>query len=190
MSAYSLNHATETNPAARVTGARLIGISDAVRGFLIHLTESWYRIGSAPCEDLTLADTAVADRQCLLARCDNGSYEIADLDSGRATRVNGERIHDAVLHNGDTLQIGHYEFSYLTDEKPVTGHIPGTVPEPAPDPALPVKRVVVKIQRQQAEPDAPQQPADTAPDVSWNVLIGLGAVGLFAGILLVWLLLG
>jgi hypothetical protein len=106
-----------------VTGARLVGISHRVRGILLHLTERWYRVGRAPYEDVVITDPEVDERHCLLTRHVDGSYEIADLGNHGATRINGHPVTDAILHNGDTVQIGDYEFSYLTDEHIAVSHL-------------------------------------------------------------------
>lgn len=65
-------------------------------------------LGRAPGCDIGLVSPEVAPVHCVLVRLPNG-WRIRDC-SGRATRVNGKAIHDELLRNGDTIQVGTFSF--------------------------------------------------------------------------------
>lgn len=63
------------------------------------------RIGRAPECELTLRDNRVSRRHARLA-ARNGVLVLADLDSTNGTRVNGNRINEVVLGQGDRIDVG------------------------------------------------------------------------------------
>lgn len=64
-------------------------------------------LGRAPGCDIGLMSPEVAPVHCVLVRFADG-WRIRDCS--RATRVNGNAIHDAPLRNGDTIQLGTFSF--------------------------------------------------------------------------------
>ncbi len=55
--------------------------------------------------DIRLAFPEVSRRHCRVT-FENGQWHIADLDSLNGVFVNGERMHEAVLYDGDRVRIG------------------------------------------------------------------------------------
>jgi len=58
--------------------------------------------------DIRLPYPEVSRRHCRVSFAD-GLWRITDLDSLNGVWINGERMHDAVLYNGDHLRIGSCE---------------------------------------------------------------------------------
>jgi pSer/pThr/pTyr-binding forkhead associated (FHA) protein len=67
-------------------------------------------LGRAPACDITLVSPEVSSVHCLVVRSGDG-WRIRDCNGGRlATRLNGKVIHDEVLRDGDTVQVGSFSF--------------------------------------------------------------------------------
>jgi pSer/pThr/pTyr-binding forkhead associated (FHA) protein len=101
-------------------------------------------LGQARGCDIELDAPEVSNIHCVLTRGPDGLY-VRDCTSRTGTRVNGERIREAYVHDGDVLQIGPFSFQiYLP---------PAFVTQPERGPALTAS----------ASPSAPAQEID--PDL-------------------------
>ena len=79
------------------------------------------RIGRAPENDIVISDPT-ASRQHAELRNVAGECRIVDLDSSHGTFVNGQRVTDAALSEGDTVQVGSATFRLIGQElQEVTG---------------------------------------------------------------------
>src|SRR5205807_2320682 len=65
-------------------------------------------LGRDRCCDIQLDAVEVSGVHCVITRC-NGLH-VRDCKSRVGTHLNGERIHEAALHDGDVLQIGAFSF--------------------------------------------------------------------------------
>ncbi len=79
-------------------------------------------IGRSNANGICLNDTNVSKRHCLLVKTPEG-VKMMDLESLNGTCVNDRRIVESVLHDGDHLRIGPFEFRYFDG---------GFVPPPPP----------------------------------------------------------
>jgi pSer/pThr/pTyr-binding forkhead associated (FHA) protein len=70
-------------------------------------------VGRSRAADLCLDDAAVSRRHALLVRRD-GATRVVDDRSLNGVRVNGERVTDAVLADGDEIAIGRVLLRYMT----------------------------------------------------------------------------
>jgi cytochrome P450/NADPH-cytochrome P450 reductase len=98
------------------------------------------RIGRAPENDIVVSDPT-ASRQHAELRNTAGGYRIVDLDSSHGTFVNGQRVTDAALSEGDTVQVGSATFRLIGQELQEvtdTDAEAGQVPPPAAAEAPPV----------------------------------------------------
>jgi pSer/pThr/pTyr-binding forkhead associated (FHA) protein len=57
-------------------------------------------------------DSTDLSRKHLVLRREHGQYTVLDLDSRNGIYLNGVRIHSAVLHEGDNLQLGSVVLVY------------------------------------------------------------------------------
>jgi transcriptional regulator with GAF, ATPase, and Fis domain len=68
------------------------------------------KIGKAPDNDLVLADDTVSRHHCELVRTSQG-VQVKDLGSTNGTKVDGTRIHEAMVMPGSVLKVGEVEIS-------------------------------------------------------------------------------
>jgi pSer/pThr/pTyr-binding forkhead associated (FHA) protein len=76
-------------------------------------------LGQARGCDIELDAPEVSNIHCIITRGADGLYA-RDCTSRTGTRVNGERIREAYLHEGDILQIGPFSFQIYLPEAFVT----------------------------------------------------------------------
>ncbi len=69
--------------------------------------------GRHPKSDIFLDDVTVSRRHAEFVR-DDGTFRVRDVGSLNGTYVNRERIDDAVLSNGDEVQIGKYRLMFFS----------------------------------------------------------------------------
>ena len=68
------------------------------------------RIGRRPDNDIVVADLGVSKQHAELRRTSAGRYSIIDLGSHRGTYVNGARVSQQELNEGDVIAIGKATF--------------------------------------------------------------------------------
>ena len=74
-------------------------------------------VGRHPDSDLFLDDVTVSRRHAQIVRTPDG-YAVRDAGSLNGTYLNRERIEEAVLRNGDELQIGRFKLVFLSTSGP------------------------------------------------------------------------
>jgi len=68
------------------------------------------RIGRRPDNDIIVSDLGVSKQHAELRRTPTGCYLIIDLGSHNGTFVNGTRVTQQELNEGDIIAIGHATF--------------------------------------------------------------------------------
>ena len=68
------------------------------------------RIGRRPDNDIVVSDLSVSKQHAELRRTPAGRYSIVDLGSHDGTYVNGTRVSQQELNEGDIIAIGHATF--------------------------------------------------------------------------------
>jgi ABC-type multidrug transport system ATPase subunit len=74
------------------------------------------KIGRRPDNDIVVADLGVSKRHAELRRSAAGRYSIIDLGSHNGTFVNGSRVNQAELSEGDIIAVGHAVFQLAGGE--------------------------------------------------------------------------
>ena len=78
---------------------------------VVRLTEDEVIVGRSLQAAISIDSGSISRRHLALSRVDSG-YRCTDLDSSNGVFLNGVKVHSALLHDGDTLQLGDAAFVY------------------------------------------------------------------------------
>jgi pSer/pThr/pTyr-binding forkhead associated (FHA) protein len=92
-------------------GGLLVVVRGPNAGARLALVKDVTTAGRHPDADLFLDDVTVSRRHAEFAR-DDGGFRLRDVGSLNGTYLNGERVDDAPLGNGDEVQIGRYKLAF------------------------------------------------------------------------------
>ena len=152
------------------TGARLEAISGPLKGRLFSLTKDEVCIGRDPSNEISLLDSLVSRRHCLI-RKESAGFRLLDLESRNNTFVSGIPVRERVLVPGDQIRVGN---SVLIFQGPTSETSPGNISlqldaNPAPGAATVILRKEDALYLQPPRPDALPATAKTVRDL--NVLL-------------------
>ncbi|MCH2206164.1 MAG: FHA domain-containing protein [Lentisphaerales bacterium] len=105
-----------------MTVPRIIILSEIMRGKTFELTGSLYTIGRSEGVEVVIPDGTISTNHCELVQ-DGDSYVAQDKNSTNGTRINGIRITEQRLCNGDILQVGGIEILFDSEDKANTTSI-------------------------------------------------------------------
>jgi pSer/pThr/pTyr-binding forkhead associated (FHA) protein len=111
---------TEIHVAARRRDpvGRLVVVGGPDHGQVFELAAETTSVGRDLGNTIVLADPTASRRHAEIRRRE-GTYELADLDSGNGTRRNGRRLrHRALLFDGDEIEIGQTIVSFAWSRTP------------------------------------------------------------------------
>ncbi|MBV9462740.1 MAG: FHA domain-containing protein [Verrucomicrobiae bacterium] len=103
--------------------AKLVVVSEALASKVFELTEDKLTIGRLPDNSIRLEDASVSGHHAVLSM-NQDEYSVRDLNSTNGTRVNGQKVVEAKLLNGDILTLGHIELRYESNAKKLTKPLP------------------------------------------------------------------
>ncbi len=159
-------------------------LSGVLEGKSFDFVEERISVGRALDNTIRLEDGTVSHHHANFI-LEAGEYKLRDLNSTNGTRVNGLRIVESKLHNGDAVRFGSVEMRYESDVRKSSQPLPpsqsgvqsgqlgkGSAPPPAFGSASPFRK---------------RSGTDGGP-LKWIVL-GLGAVALIALVLVLYKLL-
>src|SRR5688500_1593332 len=69
-------------------------------------------VGRAIDADIPINSTDLSRRHIALRRNPQGQYTVVDLESRNGVYLNGVKVHSALLHDGDNLQLGTVVFVF------------------------------------------------------------------------------
>jgi pSer/pThr/pTyr-binding forkhead associated (FHA) protein len=72
--------------------------------------------GRHPDSDIFLDDITVSRRHAEIRHADDG-YHLVDVGSLNGTYLNRQRVEDAVLHDGDELQVGTFKLLFIAGRR-------------------------------------------------------------------------
>src|SRR5437879_1372871 len=111
----------------------VIGGND--RGKRFDLAGPETRVGRGTDQDVVLSDIAVSRRHFTVV-FDGSRYKVKDLGSGNGTLVNGQRVDNYVLNDGDNIEIGQtvmrFEHSASRAHAAPPVSFQGALPPPQP----------------------------------------------------------
>src|ERR1700722_10375337 len=85
--------------------ARLEALAGPLKGKIFTLTEDELSVGREPSNQISLLDSLVSRRHCVIQR-DGRGFLIKDLDSRNSTFVNDVPVKERRLADGDQIRIG------------------------------------------------------------------------------------
>jgi hypothetical protein len=97
--------------------------SGVLEGKVIDLIEERVTVGRALDNLLRLEDGTVSHHHAVFIQ-DAGDYKLRDLNSTNGTRVNGMRIVETKLNNGDQVRMGAVEMRFESDVKKASQPLP------------------------------------------------------------------
>lgn len=78
-----------------------------------YIAKDEFVIGRSPESDVLLDDITVSRKHALLKK-DGNDYRLLDAGSLNGSYLNGNIVEEAILSNGDRVQIGKYIFIYFS----------------------------------------------------------------------------
>ena len=94
-------------------GGLLVVVRGPIAGARQALAKELTTAGRHPDSDLFLDDVTVSRRHAEFRRTAVG-FQLRDVGSLNGTYVNGERVDEALLRNGDEIQIGRYKLAFYS----------------------------------------------------------------------------
>ena len=91
---------------------RLTGRSGDWAGELIRFDRDLITFGSAPHCDVLVADRGVQTEHCGLRDRGGDEFVLTDFNTNMGTWINGDRITQSALHEGDLIRVGQTEFVF------------------------------------------------------------------------------
>lgn len=93
---------------------QLIGITEDLKGETFPVKGPKATVGRVPDSTVRLAHETVSSRHAELVQ-QGDQWIVRDLNATNGTFVNGSRITEATLHDGDRVQFGYVTFKFLAD---------------------------------------------------------------------------
>ena len=100
-------------------------LSGVLEGKVIDLSEERTTVGRALDNIVRLEDGTVSHHHCMLIN-EAGEIKLRDLNSTNGTRVNGMRIVETCLHNGDQVRMGSVEMRFESEAAKTNQPLPPT----------------------------------------------------------------
>ena len=96
----------------RLSPGRYLAIEDGAEVVLLALDRDLTHIGRSPSSDVVLDDASVSRRHALITRRGERTV-ILDDRSRNGVHVNGVRVSEADLHDGDLIACGHIALRFV-----------------------------------------------------------------------------
>jgi pSer/pThr/pTyr-binding forkhead associated (FHA) protein len=96
----------------RLPAGRYLAIDDGDDVVLLPLNREFMHIGRNPASDIVLDDASVSRKHALIARRGERTL-ILDDRSRNGVHVNGVRVSESELRDGDTIQCGHVALRFI-----------------------------------------------------------------------------
>src|SRR5579864_5881715 len=102
--------------AAVSSGARLEAVSGPLKGKVFSLVEGEISIGRDPSNEISLLDSLVSRRHCLI-RKEAAGFRLLDLESRNNTFVSGVPVRERPLVPGDQIRVGDSILIFISEGK-------------------------------------------------------------------------
>lgn len=98
-------------------------LSGVLEGKTFDLLEERVTMGRGTDNIIRLEDGTVSHHHAMIVQ-EGADFALRDLNSTNGTRVNGLRIVETKLHNGDNVRLGSVEMRYESDTKKASQPLP------------------------------------------------------------------
>ena len=98
-------------------------LSGILEGKVIDIVEERVTLGRALDNVIRLEDGTISHHHAMILT-ENGEFKLRDLNSTNGTRVNGARIVESKLNNGDQVRFGSVEMRFESDSKKISQPLP------------------------------------------------------------------
>ncbi len=102
---------------------KLVVISEELAGKTYDLTHDTTTIGRGPENTIRIDDSTISHHHGSIS-LEGGLVVLRDLNSTNGTRVNGQKIMEAKLANGDVVRFGRVELRFEGESKKTTVPLP------------------------------------------------------------------
>jgi pSer/pThr/pTyr-binding forkhead associated (FHA) protein len=96
----------------RLAPGRYLAVEDGSEVVLLPLNRDLTHIGRSPASEIVLDDASVSRRHALITRRGDRTV-ILDDRSRNGVHVNGARVSESDLHDGDTIVCGHVTLRFI-----------------------------------------------------------------------------
>lgn len=90
---------------------KLVSVNNATEGSVVQLGMGTTSLGRSPDNDIHVTEDRVSRKHCQIT-FGPGGYALYDLNSENGTFVNGQRIREHFLQDGDIIQVGTFKYLY------------------------------------------------------------------------------
>jgi len=94
-----------------ISNPKIVSLNNAIEGQVVVLGMGTTSIGRSPDNDIHLTEDRISRKHSQIA-FGPGGYALYDLNSENGTYVNGNRIREHFLSDGDIVMVGTYKFLY------------------------------------------------------------------------------
>jgi pSer/pThr/pTyr-binding forkhead associated (FHA) protein len=102
----------DAEPRVEAPPGRHLLVEDGADPTLVTLNQTLTRIGRGVATDVLIEDPTVSRRHAIVVQDDEGA-RVLDDRSTNGTFLNGERVRDAALTDGDVISIGRVAVRYV-----------------------------------------------------------------------------
>lgn len=96
----------------------------------VGVTGTAFRIGRNRDNDLVLANDSVSGQHAVIHKTRDGHFSITDLKAVNGVLVNLTLVQNAILNNGDLIELGEVRFRFRAQPRALPGEEPLLVPPP------------------------------------------------------------
>lgn len=94
----------------------------------VGVTGTAFRIGRNRDNDLVLANDSVSGQHAVIHKARDGGFSITDLKSVNGVLVNLTLVQNAILNNGDLIELGEVRFRFRAPPRTLPGEEPALAP--------------------------------------------------------------
>jgi len=112
-----------SNHSGNTVMARLVILSGELAGKTFELIDGRITVGRSADNNIRIDDKTVSGHHCILTM-EGQDYVLKDLNSTNGSRVNGRRVVEIRLANGDNIRLGDVDLRYESEHRKAVQPLP------------------------------------------------------------------